>query len=202
MALVNPVPNFRFQVFLFQADPSLPSSVGEFASSAIGLGVGVASSVIFGGFAEVNGLTAENEVEEYREGGWNFAPRRFTKTGKYPNLVLKRGITFMPELWDWHYQAMLGSSKPLRKNAIIILNDSAGGVLDTPTGLNLPILDTTPAAVWFVSNGLPQKLEASQFKATGNEIAIESLEIAHEGLFRVGMAQIPGVGDMAARIGL
>jgi phage tail-like protein len=202
MALVNPAPNFRFQVFLFPADPSLPSSVGEFAKSALSLGIGIASSIIFGGFSEVTGLTAENEVEEYREGGRNFGPHRFTRTGKYPNLVLKRGITFTPDLWDWHYQAMLGTSKPLRKNAIVILNDSGGGVLDNPTGLNLPVLDTTPVAVWFVSNGLPQKLEASQFKATGNEIAVESLEIAHEGLFRVGMAQIPSVGDLAAQIGL
>src|SRR5687768_4842569 len=100
MALVNPVPNFCFQVYLFDSDPD---TGGEFAQAALSLGVGIASSVIFGGFSEVSGLTAENEVEEYKEGGFNFGPRRFTKTGKYPNLVLKRGITFMPDLWDWHY---------------------------------------------------------------------------------------------------
>ena len=198
MALINPVPNFCFQVYLFDSDPS---TAGEFATAALSLGVGIASSVIFGGFSEVNGLTAENEVEDYREGGWNFGPRRFTKTGKYPNLVLKRGITFMPDLWDWHYQAMIGSSKPIRKNAIVLLNSSGGGALDNPTPVSIPILDTTPVAVWFVSNALPQKLEASQFKATGNEIAVESLEMSHEGLFRVGMAQIPGIGDVAAEIG-
>jgi phage tail-like protein len=201
MPITNPVPNFRFQVFLFDAESS-PSSVTDLGAATLSIGVGVASSVIIGGFAEVNGLTAENEIEEYREGGWNFASRRFTKSGKYPLLTLRRGISFAPDLWDWHYQVLLGKGRPKRRNGIVILNDPGGKPLGNPAGINIPLSETTPAAVWFLTNGIPQKLDASQLKGTGNEIAIETLEIAHEGLFRVGTAQIPSMADAATRIGL
>ncbi len=202
MALLNPAPNFKFQVYLFDTDLTSPSDLGDFAIAAVGAATSIATSLIFGGFNEVNGLTAEMEVEEYREGGWHMAPRRFVKFGKYPPLTLKRGVSFTPDLWDWHYQAMLGSSEPIRKNGIIILNDRGRGALETPTPVGIPILDTVPVSVWFMTNGLPQKMELSQLKGTGNEIAIETLEIAHEGLFRLGTAQIPGAGDVMAATGL
>jgi phage tail-like protein len=151
----------------------------------------------------VSGLNAELEVEEYREGGLNRGPHRFVKWGKYPPLVLKRGVTFNTDLWDWYYQVLYGTAAPLRKNGVIILEDR-GGVLAGGTGapLNVPVLDRTPVAVWYFSGGLPQKLSGPGLNARTNEIAIETLEIAHEWLVRLGPAMIPGVADVVAAAGL
>ncbi len=204
MPVFNPVPNFNFKVFLFDAKPGglLPQSRGEAATSVVSLGVGIGLTFLFGSFSEVNGLTAEVETEDYREGGRNVGPHVFMKWGKYPNVVLKRGVTFNTDIWDWYYQVLNGSKAPLRKHGIIILNDRGGGITNNATRLKLPIIDTTPVAVWFFSNGLPEKLDGPPLKGSGNEIAIESLEIAHEGLVRVGPALIPGVGETLTSWGL
>src|SRR5882762_7872660 len=103
MPVFNPVPNFKFQVFLFDAKPGgfLPQSLGEAAKSALSIGVGIGLSVLFGSFCEVGGLTAQIETEEYREGGRNVGPRQFMKWGKYTNVTFKRGVTFNTDIWDW-----------------------------------------------------------------------------------------------------
>jgi len=205
MPVFKPVPNFKFQVFLFNAKPPgsplLPQSLGEAATTVLSAGIGIGLSVLFGSFSEVNGLTAQVETEDYREGGRNVGPHKFMKWGKYPNVVLKRGVTFNTDIWDWYYQVLNGSKAPLRKHGIIILNDRNGGFVPGGTGLSIPLLDTTPVAVWFMSNGLPEKLDGPPLKGSGNEIAIEGLEIAHEGLVRVGPALIPGVGEALTTVG-
>lgn len=205
MPVFNPVPNFKFQVFLFNAKPPgsslLPQSLGEAATSVLSIGIGFGLSALFGSFSEVSGLTAQVETEDYREGGRNVGPHKLMKWGKYPNVVLKRGVTFNTDIWDWYYQVLNGNKAPLRKHGIIILNDRGGGITNNATGLEIPIIDTTPVAIWFLSNGLPEKLDGPSLKGSGNEIAIESLEIAHEGLVRVGPALIPGVGEALTTVG-
>jgi phage tail-like protein len=204
MPVFNPVPNFKFQVFLFNAKPGgglLPESVSEAATSVLSLGVGIGLTVLFGSFSEASGLTSQLETEEYREGGRNVGPHQFMKWGKYTNVVFKRGVTFNTDIWDWYYQVLNGSNAPLRKHGIIILNDRGGGITNNATGFNIPIIDTLPVAVWFFSNGLPAKLDGPGLKGNGNEIAIESLEIVHEGLVRVGPALIPGVGEALTTVG-
>ncbi len=202
MAVVNPVPVFNFNVFLFDAKP-FSSSPSAIAASLGGLAIGIGTTVLFGSFSEVSGLNAELEVEEYREGGLNRGPHKLAKWGKYGPLSLKRGVTFNTDLWDWYYQVLYGTRAPLRKNGVIILNDR-GGLLEGGTGLplNVPVLDRTPVAVWFFSNGLPSKLAGPGLNAKGNEIAVETLEISHEWLVRLGPGMIPGVGDTLAAVGL
>ena len=202
MPLLNPVPAFNFTVLMFNANPQ--GSLETLA--AVGGGaVGVGLSFLTGTFSDVSGLNAEMETEEYREGGFNIAPRKFLKWGKYPNLVMKRGVTFNTDLWDWYYQVLYGSQEPLRKNGVVILSDRGFGVsaaFDGPTSLGLPVLDKLPVAIWFFRNGLPEKLQGPALNAKANEIAIETLEIVHEGLVRVGPAMIPGVGEALTAVGL
>jgi phage tail-like protein len=201
MPLTNPAPAFNFTVFLFDAKPI--SSASDALAALGSLAIGVGKAVLFGSFSEVNGLTTELESEEYREGGLNRGPHRFLKWGKYPRLVLKRGVTFNTDLWDWAYQVLYGSQAPIRKHGVIVLNDR-GGLLPGGTGLSVPIpvLDRTPVGVWFFSNGFPEKLDGPGLNAKSNEIAIESLEISHEWLVRVGPAMIPGAGETLTRVGL
>lgn len=192
-----PVPVFNFYVALY--DAPRPGAVGALAAAAKATG-----AALLMGFSEVSGLNAESEVEEYREGGRNSGPHKFLKWGKYPSLVLKQGVSFSPGLWDWHYDAHYGGGAPARKNGLIILTDRGGlgGSTTTPLSLPLPLLDRTPVAAWSFSNGLPEKLVGPALNAKSNEIAIESLEIAHEGLLRLSARQIPGVGAALSAVGL
>jgi phage tail-like protein len=189
--LVNPVPVFDFMVVLTNATPSAG------LTSAIGAMAGESSSVIIGTFAEVSGLNAEMETEEYREGGRNTGPHKFIKWGKYPNLVFKRGVTPNTDIWDWYYQVLYGDQSVLRKNGIVVLTDRSA-----PGNPGLTELGRLPVAIWSFNNGLPEKLQGPNLNAKGNEIAIETLEITHEGLTRLDAGMVPGIGETIASIGL
>jgi phage tail-like protein len=198
---MNPVPAFDFNVFMMDAKPD--SSIG--LADLPGAGVGLAKSVLFGTFSEASGLNAELETEEYREGGRNTGPHKFIKWGKYPNLVFKRGVTINTDLWDWYYTILYKSKNPVRKNGIVLLTDRGAGASSLaggPTPLGLPGLDRLPVAVWFFRNALPERLQGPSLNAKGNEIAIETLELIHEGLYRLGPSMIPAVGDVMGAIGV
>ena len=83
---------------------------------------------------------------------------------KYSNILLKAGITDDAQLWDWRKKTTDG--KVERKNgSVILLNDAGEEKLR-----------------WNFVNGWPTKWNGPSLNATGNEVAIESLEIAHEGV--------------------
>jgi phage tail-like protein len=199
MPAVNPSPSFNFEVYMFDSASAGGDARTVFGSVVADLG----KTIVFGQFSEVNGLSQEMEVEEYREGGRNTAPHKFLKYGKYPLLTLKRGVTFNTELADWHYQVVHGSGAPRRRDGVVILYDRGGAV---PGGSQLPInipgLDRTPIGIWFFRKGLPEKVQGPNLNAKSNEIAVETLEIAHEGILRVGLGMIPGAGDAFAAVGL
>jgi phage tail-like protein len=197
MPLVNPVPVFNFTVILINATPAPgPNPV-------LGVPASAASAAVTGTFAEASGLNAEMEIEEYREGGLNIGPLKFIKCGKFPNLVLKRGVTPNTDLWDWYYQVLCGDQSVLRKNGLIVLTDrSAAGatssVMQAIPGLTG--LGRQPIAAWSFINGLPEKLQGPGLNAKNNEIVIETLEIVHEGLIRLGPAMAPGIGTTLASV--
>jgi phage tail-like protein len=203
MSILNPVAANNFSILMMDAAP-LDTSLGGLATAAAGVAVGIGMSVLFGSFSDCSGLEAGLETEEYREGGHNTGPRTFAKWGKYPNLVLKRGVTMNPSLWDWYYQVVHGKRPPMRKNGLIILTDHGLGITAATGGatpLGLPLLDKLPIGAWWFSNGLPAKLTGPTLNGKSNEIAVETLEIAHEGLYRIGAANIPGIGEAAASLG-
>jgi phage tail-like protein len=187
VSVTNPVPAFNFLVALY--DAPRPGALGALA--AVGQ---AAATGLVGGFSEVSGLNAESELEEYREGGRNAAPHKFVKYGKYPPLVLRHGVAFSPGLWDWHWLTHYGGGTPPRRNGLVILTDRgglvSGGLPAVP--IPVPLVDRTPVAIWQFSDGLPEKLVGPGLNAKGNEIAIETLEIAHEGLIRLSPVQLAG----------
>ena len=187
MTVANPVPVFNFLVAVYDAPkPGVRGALTAVAQAA--------GSALLGGFSEVSGLNAESEMEEWREGGRNFAPHKFIKYGRYPSLVLKRGVAFSAALWDWHWLAHYGGGPPPRKNGLVILTDRGGLVAGAVAAIPIPVplLDRTPVAIWQFTDGLPEKLVGPGLNAKGNEIAIESLEIAHEGLIRLSPVQVSG----------
>jgi len=116
------------------------------------------------GFREVSGLDMSRDPVEYREGNDPLHARKLAGMAKYSNISLKWGITNDPDLWNWRKSAMQGEVE--RKNGSIILLDEAG----------------QEKLRWNFREAWPTKWTGPSFNATGNEVAIETLELAHEGV--------------------
>ena len=116
------------------------------------------------GFSEVDLPEGEIEVIEYREGSDPVSTaRKLPGLAKYSNVVLKRGITGRMELFEWWKSVRDGT--PDRRNVTITLLDE----------------QRNPVQRWQLRNAWPAKLDYSRLQALGNEVAIETLELAHEG---------------------
>ncbi len=125
------------------------------------------------GFTEVSGLDVETEVIEYRHG----ASPEYHKTKqpgmtKYSNITLKRG-TFKSdnEYYDWWNETKLFEE-----------GNSPGSVYRRDITIKLLDENHEPVVVWKVKKAWPTKVQSTDLKADGNEIAIESIELVHEGL--------------------
>jgi phage tail-like protein len=125
---------------------------------------GIASAA----FQEVGGVDTTIDVIEHREGGDSLTTRKYPGQVKYSNITLKRGITEERDLYTWHRQWVDGDPAAPRKNGSIVLIDRQGG----------------EKARWNFFNGWPCKWTGPAFNAESSDIAIETLEIAHEGLVR------------------
>ena len=155
--LTDPLPKFRFLVTLDPADAYLP------AAQAVLLPL-----VAAGAFQEVTGLGAQLEVVSYAEGGRNDAVRQLPLRHSWNRITLKRGVVRDRLLWSW-YQVGLNDSLGARRDGAVILLDAAG----------------LPAMAWAFHGGLAAKWSGPDLHAEQNAVAIESIEIAHEGLTNV-----------------
>lgn len=117
-----------------------------------------------GAFSEVSGLDTETDPVEYREGSEDITVRKLPGLRKYPNITLKRGFTKDRGLWDWRKTVMDGKTQR-KSGSITLLNEARQEALR-----------------WNFREGWPCKLQGPPLNATTNEVAIETLEICHEGL--------------------
>jgi phage tail-like protein len=118
------------------------------------------------GFSECSGLQLELEVQDYHEGGMNAIMRKFPGHTKQTNISLKRGIIDR-SLWDWFFAATEGAIT--FRGGSIILRDPSGGQV---------------AMRWRFERAFPAKLSGPELNATQNNVAVETLELCHEGLKR------------------
>ena len=116
------------------------------------------------GFSDASGFGASTDPIEYREGGDNTHSHKLPGQTKYPNIVLKWGLTDSHELWDW-YKNIVNGIPDRRHGSVILMDEQRKDVLR-----------------WSVENMWIKKIEAPTFNATANEVAVESVEIVHEGL--------------------
>jgi phage tail-like protein len=117
------------------------------------------------GFSEVETPSGEIEVIEYREGADTVnSARKLPGLAKYPNVTLKRGITGRTDLFEW-WKSVRDGQVQRRNVTITLLDEQRQSVLR-----------------WHLRNAWPVKIEGPSLNATGNEVAIETLELAHEGL--------------------
>jgi len=114
------------------------------------------------GFTEVGGLSMEQDIIEYREGSDTATVRKLPGLRKYGKISLKRGYTQNRELWNWRKTTIDGTTD--RKSGAVILRDEAG----------------EPALRWEFREGWVSKYDGPALKATANEAAMESVEIAVE----------------------
>jgi phage tail-like protein len=119
-----------------------------------------------GGFSDCTGLQSETEVQEYAEGGRNTHTWRLPGRSKQSNVTLKRGIVDKV-LWDW-YQAIVAGEFKARNGSILVHDPSGSEDL-----IEFQLVDAFPV-----------KWVGPELSATGNNLAIETLEIAHQGLMR------------------
>lgn len=118
-------------------------------------------------FHEASGFDSSIDVIDHREGG-NIVLNKLPGMVKYSNISLKRGITDDRELFDWHMQWVKGDPAAKRKNGSVILLDRQG----------------QEKVRWNFINAWPAKWTGPSFTSEGNDVAIETLELAHEGLER------------------
>ncbi|NOQ33466.1 MAG: phage tail protein [Methanosarcinales archaeon] len=123
--------------------------------------------IIRAGFSEVTVPDASSDVVEYREGNGPTTVTKLAGLRKYGNITLKWGITDSMELYEkWRKPVEEGTT--VRKNVTIILMNEAGD----------------PAARWEFVDAWPSKYDAPDLNAKGTDVAIETLEIVHEGMER------------------
>lgn len=118
------------------------------------------------GFQEVSGLSMETQFIEYRAGNDpTFITSKIPGLKKHGNITLKKGLFEGDNaFWDWF--ADVQTNKERRETVTITLLDEEG----------------SPVFVWTVNNAFPVKISAPDLKSDANEIAIESIELAHEGI--------------------
>jgi phage tail-like protein len=160
MAPLDPLPKYRFLVTLDPGDAYLPPAQAQ-----------LLPMVANGAFQEVTGLGASLDVLAYPEGGRNDSVRQLPVRHSWNHIVLKRGVVRDPGLWSWYVAGLADSLGARRDGAIVLLGP-----------------DGTPAMSWAFRAGLAAKWSGPDLHAEQNAIAVESLEIAHEGLTRVSPA--------------
>lgn len=161
---LDPVLNHNFLISLIDSSSSLGSLVST-----------VVFDVIAGGFMECSGIEMSMQPEEYKEGGNNGRVLKFPSRVTWSNITLKKGIAASSSLWDWHYGFVEGKGKR-RDGVIILLSD-----LHVPNN------------IWSFRRGLPVKYSGPAMNATQNNVAVETIEITHEGIY-----QVPAVGLASA----
>jgi phage tail-like protein len=170
----DPVLNHNFIISLLDSSSTL-GLLGSISMPAI-------FDVAAGGFSECSGLEMSLQVEEFREGGNNGRVLKFPTRVTWSNIMLKKGVGAGTALWDWHYGFTEGKGK--RRDGVIVL------LTDLRKAHN----------IWYFRRGLPVKYTGPALNSMQSSVAVESIEIAHEGILQLpspGLAEA-GAGASAA----
>jgi len=118
------------------------------------------------GFTEVSGLDRQIDVIEYREGNSpEYHKIKMPGMQKFSNITLKRG-SFKGDNQYYEWLNTVQLNKIERRDLIItLLNENH-----------------EPVITWNIKKAWPIKVQSTDLKADGNEVAIETLELAHEGM--------------------
>ena len=117
-------------------------------------------------FQEVDGLDSETQIIEYRHGNSPvFYPLKMPGLGRVGNVTMRKGIFVNDKaFWTWYNEIKLNTIK--RRTVVISLLDETGN----------------PKRTWTLNDAWPTKITGTDLKSEGNEVAIESIEIAYQTL--------------------
>ena len=115
-------------------------------------------------FQEVSGMDVENQIIEYRKSNSPlFSTQKMPGIAKFGNITMKRGVFVNDNtFWNWHAEIKMNTVK--RRTVLIKLLDESGGV----------------TMQWQLDNAWPTKITSTDLKSDGNEVAVDTIEIAHE----------------------
>ena len=118
------------------------------------------------GFQEVTGLAMETQFIEYRAGNDpTFLTQKIPGLKKHGTITLKKGLFHHDNaFWDWFSDVQTNPER--RETVTITLMDE----------------EANPVFVWTVANAFPTKVSAPDLKSDANEVAVESIELAFEGI--------------------
>jgi phage tail-like protein len=150
---------------VFRADP-----YASHQFEVVITGISDDGTAVKGSFSECTGLDVSMDPIEYRNGSEDFTPRKIPGLKKFPNIVLKRGIIGDLTFWNWILEGMNGAVHRT-EGSIILVDEAKNEVMR-----------------WHFKRGWPTKCAGPALNAKTNEIAMETLEIAHEGLSIDGQA--------------
>ena len=145
--------------------------------------------VLVAEFQECSGLSMERDIKEVKEGGTNDFEWLLPGRIKYGPITLKKGITYNRELWRWFRWGMLDgqvwgvNTVPGASMAIRMLK--AAGVL-VPQGTSISIIlgtvDGKVAKHWDLIGAIPTKWVGPELTAGSDQVAVETLEVRHQGI--------------------
>ncbi len=114
-------------------------------------------------FSDVGGLQSDGDVADYRTGmDIPLTLRRIPGLRKFGPITLKRGMVSDTTLWDW-YRNIVNGKQDRRNGTVVLMDEQRNDVLR-----------------WHFESGWPNKMSASDLKASGNEVAVESIELIVE----------------------
>jgi phage tail-like protein len=117
-------------------------------------------------FQEISGLDVEAQSIEYRHGDSpSFSTIKMPGLKKYSDVTMKKGVMKSDnKLWDWMNEIKMNTVKRI------------------PVTISLLDEEGSPTMVWTLTNAWPTKISGTDLKSTGNEVAVETIVIAHEGI--------------------
>jgi phage tail-like protein len=160
--MTYPLPNYRY----FVSFDSVEAYSAATAIEAI-------ATLMIGAFASVSGLGGDLELLAQPEGGRNDFVHQLPIRRTWSRIVLKKGITIGSDLWEWFTASASGRRGARRDGAIVLMN-----------------ADGLPTIGWEFRAGLAAKWVGPDLNAKEPAPAVETLEIAHEGLFQVSLGSI------------
>jgi phage tail-like protein len=123
--------------------------------------------VVIGGFTEVSGLSSEIKLESYQEGGLNSYVHEFPQNTTYPHLVFSRGLVNIDLFYLWYKATSEGIIEPMN-GTIIVLNSQQ-----------------IPVMWWAFKKAYPVKWDGPSLKANSDEVAVERIELVHQGIAKL-----------------
>jgi phage tail-like protein len=125
------------------------------------------SGITAASFDEISGLDAKQEVFEIKEGGVNGMIHKLPGRISYSNVTLKWGAQHNNALWEWY-------------NDFVTKSDKTGELKD----ISIIQFDQHRDEIqrWNLSKAFPVKWVGPTFKASDNQVAIETLELAYHEL--------------------